>query len=163
MTSPRLCLLLIVVAVAACASGSSGPARASCTMATRDSTYLKRGVVYRDCAVETRAMAIDKSAHPDFHPSSLPSGGSACYSADIEFVVDTAGVPEVETATILQTKEPGYATAAVEALARWRYRPATIHGIAVRQIVQEKQRMAIAVVVVPAGQTPRPPVRARVC
>jgi hypothetical protein len=163
MTWTRLYLPLMVAAVAACASGSSGTGRASCTMATRDSIYLRRGVVYRDCAVETRAVATDKSAHPDFRPSSSPPGGSACYSAEIEFVVDTAGVPEVETATVLRTNEPAYATAAVEALARWRYRPATIHGFAVRQIVQEKQSMAIAVVRVPAGQTPHPPVRARVC
>lgn len=122
-----------------------------------DTVYLKGAVVYRECAVDHRAVVLDRSARPDFTPSTPPVGGRACYTAEVEFVVDTAGIPETATATILHTNHPEYAQAAVAVLARWRYRPATLHEVPVRQIVREKESLGVAVVVVPAGQIPRPP------
>ena len=72
-------------------------------------------------------------------------------------MVDSSGRPEAETAKVLHTTDPEFAAAAVAAMAHWRYRPATIQGVPVRQIVREKESIAEVIVVVPAGQLPRPP------
>jgi hypothetical protein len=150
--------------MAACASASSsGNRAAACSLAPGDTVYLRAGVIYRECAVDKRARAIDHSARPDFRPSSPVPGGQACYRADVEFVVDTTGLPEAETARVLRTNNPSYAESVLRALALWRYQPASLNGSPVRQIVQEKSAMGVAVVVVPAGQIPRPPQRSPTC
>ena len=146
----------IAVAVAACAS-SSGRSGQTCALTAADSAYAIAGPVYRDCAVERRAVLLDRSEHPDFRPPSPPIGGKTCYSAEVEFVVDASGRPEAETAKVLHTTDPEFAAAAVAAMAHWRYRPATIQGAPVRQIVREKESIAQVIVMVPAGQIPRPP------
>jgi hypothetical protein len=160
----RSLFVLSIAAVAgACASAPSGAHRASCVLAPGDSVFLIGGPAYRDCAVEHRAVVVDRSANPEFRPSSPPPGGRACYSAEVEFVVDPAGAPETGHAIVLHTNNPEFAQAFVAALARWRYRPATIQGVPVRQIVIEKQAIAEVVTAVRMGETPRPPNRMPTC
>jgi hypothetical protein len=168
MTITRRSLPALVSAIAgvmvACASASSGGNRAAaCSLAPGDTVYLRGGVIYRECAVDKRARVIDHSARPDFRASSPLPGGQACYRADVEFVVDATGAPEPETARVLRTNNPTYGEAVLRALALWRYQPALLNGMPVRQIVQEKSAMGVAVVVVPAGQVPRPPQRPPTC
>ena len=155
----------ITAAAAACATASTGATahQQGCTLAPGDSVYLRRGPVFRECAVEQPAVATDRSAHPDLNISSPPPGGQACYVAEMEFVVDELGTPETETATVVRTNNQEFADASLAVLSRWRYRPATLHGYPVRQIVRETQKMSVVLVRVPAGQTPRPPVRGPVC
>ncbi|HEY2378119.1 MAG TPA: hypothetical protein VGH98_19240 [Gemmatimonadaceae bacterium] len=160
----HLLIFAIAAAAGSCASGSNGAAsRAACALESGDSVYLVRGPVYRDCAVDERAAVIDRSGHPNFSPSSPPPGGRACYTAEVEFVVDTQGIPEMETVKLVRTNNPDYAQAAVPVVAGWRYKPAILHGVPVRQIVHESETMAVAVVAAPAGETPRPPTRAPLC
>ena len=153
----------LAVMIAACASATRTNRAAACTLTASDSVYLKRGPVYRDCGVEHRAQLVDRSARPDFRPDVSLAFRDACYSAEIQFVVDETGTPEVEDARVVHSNNPAFATAAMEAVARWRYKPALLDGVAVRQITTEKLGMAAVVVTVPAGQMPRPPVRAPVC
>ena len=146
-----------VVASAACASTSTTVRSEQCVLAAADSIYLEAGPVYRDCAVERRAVLTDRSPRADFRPSSTPTQGEkACYVAEVQFVVDTTGRLEEGTPRVLRTNNPDFATAAVSAMKRWRYTPATIQGVPVRQIVREKEGMATEVVVVPMGGVPRP-------
>ena len=49
------------------------------------------------------------------------------------------------------------AHAALRAFATWRYRPALLHGVAVRQLTSEKFSVASVIVAVPAGSTSRAP------
>ena len=128
-----------------------------CALTARDSLYLAEGPVYRDCAVERRATPVDQSARPELDLTEPPPGGKACYSVELEFVVDTAGVPEEGTTTVVRTNNPDLATAIAAVVPRWRYRPATINGKRVRQIVHDKKSISEVVVAVPAGETPRPP------
>lgn len=114
-------------------------------------------------AIAQRVQSLDRSARPDFRPDVSLSFREACYSAEIQFVVDETGTPETEDARVVHSNNPAFASAAVEAIAKWRYRPASINGVAVRQITTEKLGMAAVLVAVPAGQTPRPPVRPPVC
>jgi outer membrane biosynthesis protein TonB len=83
--------------------------------------------------------------------------------AEVEFVVDEAGVPEKETARVVRTNNPDFAAATLAVVPRWRYRPATIDGQPVRQIVREKQGVSEVVVAAPAGQMPQLPARAPKC
>lgn len=153
----------LAIAMTACSSATRTTGAAACTIASADSVFLERGPVYRDCAVDQRAQFLDQSARPDFRPDVSLTFREACYIAEFEFVVDESGAPETEDARILHSNNPAFADAARQALSRWRYRPALLNGVAVRQITTAKFGLKAVVVTAPAGQTPRPPVRAPVC
>ena len=91
--------------------------------------------------------------------------GSACYSADLLFVVDSAGRPESSTVQVVRTTDRAFADAVVETVALWRYEPAIRDGVRVRQIVTTHQAIASVVVAVPAGSPPpsRPPLNMPRC
>lgn len=156
-------IVALAIPIAACASASRTSRATACSLTATDSVFLKRGAVYRDCGVDQRVEPLDRSAHPDFRPDVSLSFRDACYSAEIQFVVDESGRPETEDARVIHSNNPAFATAAVQALEKWRYRPALLNGVAVRQITTEKFGMAAVVVTAPAGQMPRPPVRRPVC
>jgi Gram-negative bacterial TonB protein C-terminal len=144
--------LAIIFSVAACA-GSSGRRTTSedCGLRTQDSTFLARGVVYRECAVDRPTRMTTEGTRPNYQPSGRPSG---CFSAEVEFVVDTAGFPEVETVRVVRTNEPGFAQAVLNVVPSWRYQPAVREGRKVRQIKMEKRMVAFRTVAVPAGSGP---------
>ena len=79
---------------------------------------------------------------------------ASCYSAEVAFVVDANGRPEPETVRIVRATSPDFGQAVATAVVSWKYRPATIGGQAVRQIVQEKSGISTVLVAVPAGQVP---------
>jgi outer membrane biosynthesis protein TonB len=153
----------LAIAIAACASAPRTSRATACALTTTDSVYLKRGAVYRDCGVDQRVQPLDHSARPDFHPDVSRSFREACYTATIQFVVDETGIPEIEDARIVHSNSPAFTDAALRAIAQWRYRPALLNGVAVRQITTEKLGISAVVVTAPAGETPRPPVRPPVC
>ena len=154
--------MAIVGVIAACA-GTSSRSNRPCPLAPGDTLYLGRGPVYRACAVDRQARSIDHSARPDFQPSTPPPGGQACYRAELEFVVDSTGVPEAETARVVRTNNPTYAQSVMRVLPRWRYEPARLKGVPVRQIVEETAGLGAVLVAVRAGDTPRPPLRPPNC
>jgi hypothetical protein len=152
----RDCIVIVCAAtLAACASGPRTDPGKACVLASADSVFLKRGPVYRDCAVSVRAQLVSRSANPDFRPD--VSSGQSCYSAEIQFVVDATGTPEAENATVVRETDPTFGQAALAAVIRWTYKPAYLHDVPVRQIVREKVVIGAAVVAVPAGGMPRPP------
>jgi hypothetical protein len=152
--------------VAACASaargggggGASGP-KGSCGLRPSDSSFAAGGPVFRDCAVDAKAQALNPSARIDFQP---PRGGGNCYSAEVEFVVNTAGFPETNTARLVRANDQSFGDAVLSAVRTWRYQPARKDGKPVRQIVDERRTAQTAVVVVPAGGSlpSRPPANA---
>jgi hypothetical protein len=152
--------LLASIALTACASASPTPSATSCGLKSADSVFVSRGPVYRACAVERQVQVISKH-QPDFQPDR--SVAQTCYSAEIEFVVDTTGAPELGEARVLHANNPNFADAALRALATWRYRPALLHGVPVRQLTSETFGVASVIVAVPAGTMPRPPDRMPKC
>jgi hypothetical protein len=160
MTGRHPLTLLTTLALAACASASNPTGASRCALSSADSVFLRGGPVYRPCAVDRRAEVIT-SRQPDFRPDL--SFKESCYSAEFEFVIDATGMPEVEEARQLHANDPNFATAALGALAEWRYKPAYLNGVPVRELTTQKFRLAAVLVAVPAGGTPRPPNRMPKC
>ena len=158
--------LLTIVAAAglACASAGNKPAtRESCVLTSRDSAFVGLKPVYRDCAVDRPARFISTDAHPNFRAESR---APACYFADLEFVVDSLGKPEVSTARVVRSNYDRFAEAELETLQAWKYEPAVLNGKTVRQIVLSHQTAAISVVLVPKGSplpSGPPPGRSPTC
>jgi hypothetical protein len=149
----------ITALLGACSGAGTGSrGRTNCGLAPEDSVHLAAGPVYRDCSVDTRARLSTPNIRTEYKPSTMPPPGRvACYSAQIRFVVDIHGIPETETAKVVRANDPGFGEAVLATLSSWRYEPAKYQGEAVRQIVEERRTMAIAVAVVRAGQAGPPP------
>jgi len=147
LVGAALCAGLTLAAACASAGGVAG--RARCGLTGHDSTYLAGGPVYRDCAVDTKARLVTTGLHPDYRPSR-----NGCYSAEVEFVVDAAGVPEPRSIRTVRTNDPAFAEALAAFVPGLKYEPARIGGAPVRQIVSERQSFMTGTVLVPKGSAP---------
>lgn len=145
---------LAIATVAGCASGGHGSA--PCEPRPQDSTYTKSGPVFRECAVQKKAVLITKDLHPVFRP---PQGRNSCFAAEAEFVVNSAGAIEMETAHLTRSTDSEFGMAVMTLLPQLRYNPAEVNGVPVRQIVAYKEQIQTVRVSVPAGSPPptRPP------
>jgi hypothetical protein len=145
--------IMTVAGLVACASagGGGGAARSACALTSRDSTYLGRGPVFRDCAVDEKARLTTSSTRPDFQPAASDNG---CLAAEVEFVVDTLGIPETGSARVVRATTQPFGEAVVAMVPSLRYEPARLAGMRVRQIVTERRSATVGRVVVPMGQTP---------
>lgn len=101
--------------------------------------------LYRDCHVERKARPRGSAPRMDFTPS--PSGPS-CYRAAFEFVVDTAGKPELATVRRVSTTDETFGRAAESIISGLVFEPARLGGIPVRQVTKYESSAAISRVVV---------------
>ena len=140
--------------LAACAGGGARAERAAegCDLRPGDVVFAQIGPVYRDCAVDRRVRTLSRGVMVDFRPDRV-----GCYSATVEFVVDTLGFPEVGTARVVRSTDPAFAQSAVAMLSRLKYEPARRGGMPVRQITTIEPK--VSMVVASSGATPnmRPP------
>jgi hypothetical protein len=149
----RITIRTIIVAVAtmivvACASAPRAANRgASCPLIQTDSAFLARGAVYRACAVDIAAKKIPVRSRLDFTPSV-----GKCYAVEVEFVVDSLGKPERETARVIRSTDRTYEQAIMATIQDWRYAAAVLDHHPVRQIVYEKPTMTVM-----ASVSPGPP------
>jgi TonB family protein len=88
------------------------------------------------------AEQVDQAAQPDstnpiapYYPDALKRTRTAG-DVLVEFVVDTAGVPELETVGIVAASHPAFGAAARDAVGSARFSPAIRAGKRVRQLVQ---------------------------
>jgi hypothetical protein len=140
------------IVMAACASAGGGrTSQAACALPERDSAFLLGRPVYRECGVDRQARRLTANVRPDFRPA---TPRSTCYSTDLEFVVDSTGKPEVQTARILRANDQEFGASMLATLPSWKYEPATRDRIPVRQIVTEHKMLSTMVVVVPKGSSP---------
>src|SRR5262245_42083264 len=149
----RLVVALLAALVTACASSkTTSGRRAACDLSPSDQAFVLGRPVFRDCAVDRPARFVSYgSTRPDFRPASMRS---ECYSADLKFVVDSTGRPETSTAQIERSNDRSYAEAVLATIASWRYDPALLNGVPVRQTVTTHQTMTAVVSVRPAGSPP---------
>jgi len=155
-------VVLVTTIAAACASSKAATAvhRTDCGLTARDSVFALGGPVYRDCGVDRIAHQIN-NIHADYRQ--LTPSRTTCYSADLEFVVDTVGKVEIRTARVVRATDSKYAELVVASLPEWKYDPASRDGKLVRQIVASHQSMSATiqrVVVAPGGGAASPPTRA---
>ncbi|MGH7471598.1 MAG: hypothetical protein ACRENP_26900 [Longimicrobiales bacterium] len=147
---------VLALACASGGSGGSGSSRARCRLAPQDSVFLANGPVYRDCAVDARAVLLNPNVAIDYRPTI--TSGSRCYEVQLVFVVDARGIPETQSARVVKATEPNLANAVLASLGQFRYQPAQKEGVPVRQIVQFGRRMSVGLVAVRSGTPPpRPP------
>ena len=141
---------------AACATrgGEQGGERTRCELKATDSLFASTGPVYRDCAVDRKARLINSTQiRPE--PVNITPG---CQSVQIEFVVGIDGTPEVGTVRTVRATSSAFASSVIETLSLWKYEPALIDGIPVRQIVNTERKMSIVVVAAGSPGPPRSPV-----
>ena len=133
---------------------ASASTRRGCEPAI-DSTFALAVPVYRACAVDREAKALDRRLDTDFRPTST---ATTCYRAIVEFVVDARGQTIPTTTRIVRSTDSQYARAVVEAVSRWRFTPASKAGTPVAQVVQIDQWIQ-AMVRVSGQPAPPPPSR----
>lgn len=150
-------LLACVALLAACAGHPAGSAPGDgCALSSADSAYLAGGAVYRDCAVDREASLDRRSVQLEMQAVN-PSQSVRCMSADVELVVGIDGRPEPGTGRLVRTSYPAFGEAVLRSLAAWQYAPAEKDGRPVRQIVQERQMVAVRITAVRGGQAPPTP------
>lgn len=156
----KRCDLLIpglLLGLLACASGGSQTSSTPCGALPGDSVYSGTTPAWRACAVERPARLLNPDQRIDWRPPvGTAQPGTRCYLAHVEFVVDSAGVPEPGTGRVLQSNEPTFAQAVLASLPAWRYRPALREGRPARQIVTARRTTGTVtrIVVVPQGSGP---------
>jgi hypothetical protein len=152
-----LACALLALTAAACASASGGRSAQGCVLAAADSAYLAAGPLYRDCAVDQPARALQ--TRTDFAPPPSRQPGVTCYSADVQFVVDANGRPEPGTIRLVRGSGGAFPEAVLASVAGWVYAPALLNGVPVRQLVRERRTAASVVTVTMSqgGSPPRPP------
>jgi hypothetical protein len=151
----------LLVLMAAPASGQQLKRR--CTGEPPDSAALLTGPVYRDCEVDRTAQLRTADLPVDFNPPAGNPGGSRCYKAEFQFVVDTVGRPELSTLRPGRSNDRGLEDALRGNLEQLRYEPARLDNRKVRQIVIYSRSVAPIVRVSPDEErTGLPQVRASV-
>jgi hypothetical protein len=141
------CALLVVLA-AACASHPPAAARyddldratlvhgRACDRSDQDTTRYLHLPLYRSCAVTVAARRIPSDLRPEFFPASRDR---SCFSALIEFAVDTLGRPEARTARLVRATDPSFGVAAMAIVSGLRFEPARLGGRPVRQIFELRE------------------------
>ncbi|MDQ2664907.1 MAG: hypothetical protein M3Z05_02755 [Gemmatimonadota bacterium] len=124
-------------------SGDDPRPRPGCELRSSDSVFMAGRSVYRECAVDVAARNLTRGEGPTTRPSGPRPDG--CHFVELAFVVDTTGKPEVRGARILQTSDQDYAYAVRRTLPTWRYEPARLGSVLVRQIVTDREMVSVVV------------------
>lgn len=136
---------------------------AKCSGTVPDSSWFANGPVYRDCEVEKRAKRGGREPvlEADILKGAPPVRG--CLEAELEFVVDTTGVPEPATVRVRSTDSQALARAVVSTLSQLRFTPARLADRPVRQLVVYARKVSsvISFKVAPLGNRMEPPLYSR--
>ena len=124
-------LVILSFCSAARAEAQSDEKRENCQLRSQDSTFAAGGIVYRECAVDTKAKLMTDRLSPDFRPNTT---ASKCYSATFEFVVDKDGLVELPTASVSRANSDEFAESVKALLPKLRFEPAKRDDAVVRQI-----------------------------
>lgn len=149
-------LVLAVAIIGGCSSHREGAARSECVLTSGD--VLSGPPVYRDCGVDRKAR-LTQDVPVDYRPATVarsPSRADMCYIAEVEFVVDTDGVPERESIRLIRSTDTAYGNAVLGTVTKWRFTPALKGDLPVRQLVRERRAMAVRAAPVAANPGARP-------
>ncbi|MEP6763014.1 MAG: M56 family metallopeptidase [Gemmatimonadaceae bacterium] len=143
--------------VAACspriATDLTGPKALAAASTSKSTTP---GATYFEYQVEQPVRTANGSVAPAYPAAQKAAhvGGKVM----TQFVVDTHGLPEINTFTVLDSDhtDPAFATAVREALPKMRFEPALVGGRAVKQLVQQPFQFGAMENAVTAGALPSP-------
>lgn len=134
----RVLVLAALVSVAGSAAAQRKGGR--CTGEASDTSGGGPPAVFRDCDVDQPAK-VRQRIRPAFEPA-FAGPGNGCYRTELEFVVDTAGRPELAAVRIVSGNSPEFAAAVRALLPELLYTPAVRDGQPVRQLVRYKASLA---------------------
>ena len=141
--------LAVLMFGAACASGGRSP---SCVVAPEVVGDVPD--VYPACATDRPVTSQPlRVGMPDMAP---PTTG--CFTAKVQFVVDTTGRVISSTAKVVETNNGKYGEAVLAEVTRRSYRPAQLGDRKVRQLVRDSALVAYEVVLMRPGAPPPRPV-----
>ena len=155
--------LLILAGLLLTSAASGQKPKRKCTGTAPDSTLVVR--VYRDCDVDEPAKIRGSVPNPDMTSLSGSDFHSGCLRTEVEFIVDTLGVPELSSVHAHPGNDRGLEQAVLLTLRDLRYYPAQLAGRPVRQLVLYKVSMKAAVRVTTSSGAPvgLPPTRPGPC
>ena len=107
--------------------------------------------VYQACQVDREARQRGNAPRLEWTPPAGSLRDGSCFRADVRFVVDTLGVPEVATIRDVTVSNVDFEQAVRDVIPRLRYEPAQLNGARVRQIVTYQQSAAVRVI---SGSSP---------
>lgn len=126
-------LLATLALTTACAHLLPSRSNAPCDPAKLAPSWLVAGSVYRDCEVDRRAIETEPKVTPAWKPTTF----NHCNWSVVEFVVDTAGLPEPKSERLVSSNEPGLGVVHLKSVAAKRFLPAEKQGQRVRQVVRD--------------------------
>jgi hypothetical protein len=145
----RTGILLLLASALVSASELDGQSR-DCRKEKADSAHAVALGVHRGCEVDRSArLQSDMRVRPMDLDARIQ-----CHKVALDFVVDTLGIPEVQTARLISTNSDGLAEAVRAALGSLRYRPAQLDNLPVRQLVLYEMKMRVRVTI---SSSPRGP------
>jgi hypothetical protein len=147
----RLAVFLALLLVPGELSGQEKK-RGRCSGDPPDPAWMAAGPVYRDCEVDRKAELRGSEPRLPYTPPATGSSSGRCYSAELEFVVDTAGVPVLSTVRERASNDRGMEEAMRAILPVRRYQPARLDGQPVRQLVVYRSAVSLVRVVSASGR-----------
>jgi TonB family protein len=80
-------------------------------------------------------VAVIRQPAPEYPPALAHAGIAG--RVEVQYIVDTTGVAEPSSVRVLSSTHPAFEAAARASVAASRFRPARLHGRAVRQLVRQ--------------------------
>lgn len=99
--------------------------------------------VYLPCQVDREAREARSNAKLNWVPAAGEITSTACFRAEVRFVVDALGYPEPGTAALVSTNNRGFGTAVMALVPDLRYQPARLKGRPVRQVVTLRESVGV--------------------
>lgn len=100
-------------------------------------------LVYLMCQVDRAARETRSNAVLNWEPAAGEVRPNACFRVEVRFVVDTLGVPEPGTVSLISTNNSGFGAAFVALAPDLRFTPARLKGRPVRQVVSFKESIGV--------------------
>ena len=153
-------LLLIALVVLTNSPVAAQRSRRNCPDTSLDS--VPGGMpAYQACQVDREARLRGTAPRVQWTPRTSELHDGSCMRADFTFIVDTLGIPDVETIRDVTATNVDFQQAVRDVIPRLRYEPALLNGAPVRQMIAYKQSVGVRIVISssPSGRpsSSRPP------
>jgi hypothetical protein len=153
--------LILLLSLASSNLSAQDKKRGRCSGDPADSAWVAAGPVYRDCEVDRKAELRGSEPRLPYTPPATGSSSGRCYSAELEFVVSTAGEPELSTVRARPANDRDVEEAMRAVLPMRRYQPALLEERPVRQLVVYRVALGVIRVVSVSGRPVTPPASPR--